>query len=126
MDANACRITVLAPAAPPPDVLQACLDLELTGLTRTLTGPLQMIFLACGLGIVLRQYMRLGYSFRLKAFDWLLVAVLVGSAVGGIAQNIITRSSGLLTDPLLCCLLLQAIVLRRSIAQMGGGCLSRG
>jgi hypothetical protein len=86
-----------------------------------ISGPLQMICLACGLGVVLRVYMRLGYSFRLKALDWLLVAVSVGSAVAGIAQNIITPSSGILTDPLLCCLLLQAIVLRRSIAQMGGG-----
>jgi hypothetical protein len=90
-------------------------------MAHVISGPVQMVFLSWGLGIVLRVYRQLGYSFRLNTRDQLLVAISVASAICGIVQNIITPSYGLFTDAMLACLLLQAIVLRRSVAQMGGG-----
>ena len=90
-------------------------------MAHIISGPVQMVFLSWGLGIVLRVYRRLGYSFRLNTRDRLLVAIAVASAICGIVQNIITPSFGVFTDAMLACLLLQAIVLRRSVAQMGGG-----
>ncbi|HYP07934.1 MAG TPA: hypothetical protein VER03_17005 [Bryobacteraceae bacterium] len=85
------------------------------------SGPLALGCLAWGLRGVLRLYRTLGYSVRLQATDWFLVAGCAAMAVSGVIQNMISPSSGFITDVLLCLLLFQAILLKRSVSQMGGG-----
>jgi hypothetical protein len=86
-----------------------------------ISGPVQLATLAWALTIVLRLYRRLGYSMRFSSLDWLQLIVCSALAVSGVIQNLITPSSGFFTDILLCVLLFQAIVLKRSVSQMGGG-----
>jgi len=101
-----------------------------------LFSPLQMIPLACGLSYVLKACRRNGILGRLKTVDLVLLSLVVGytgwffatvvfaSEHGGrivTAQTIISWAS----DPLLCILLFQAILIRRSIANMGFGLISR-
>jgi hypothetical protein len=86
-----------------------------------ISGPLQLVTLVWGLTIVLRLYRRLGYVVRITRTDWALLIGCVAMAANGIVQNVITPSSGFLTDTLLFVLLFQAILLRRSASQMGGG-----
>ena len=70
-----------------------------------ISGPLQLATLVWGLAIVLRVYRRLGYSVRLKFVDFLLLAGCLAMTISGVAQNLITPSSGFLTDSLLYVLL---------------------
>ncbi len=89
-----------------------------------------MIVLACGLLIVLRVYKRIG--LRRQAFgllDWVLLAVVfaytarhiyeVLGLIGSTASAY--RVVGWSSDPLLSILLLEAVLLRRSVAASGGG-----
>jgi len=101
-----------------------------------LFGPFYMAFLACGLLYVLKACRRNGILGRLRSIDLALLALVViytanyfatvvfapehGGRVLGPA-TIISWSS----DPLLCVLLFQAILIRRSLANMGLGLVSR-
>ncbi len=99
-----------------------------------LGGPVHMIVLACGLFIVLRVYKRIG--LRRQTFgllDWVLLAIvfaytarhmyevlgLIGAAAS--AYRVVGWSS----DPLLSILLLEAVLLRRSVVESGGGLIAR-
>jgi hypothetical protein len=101
-----------------------------------LFGPIDMVFLACGLSYVLIAFRRNGILGRLKPADLLLLSLVVfytayffatvvfasehgGRTVG--VQTILSWTS----DPLLCILLFQAILIRRSTANMGLGLISR-
>lgn len=94
-------------------------------------NPLYMGLLAAGLFAVLRTCRRQGMLGRLRALDWLLVSGViaytanflstVASAQGFDSRIILSWTS----DPLLCVLLLEAILIRRSASTMGWGLISR-
>jgi hypothetical protein len=94
---------------------------QLRNIGLFISGPLQLSTLVWGLAIVLGQYRRLGYIVRLHWMDWFLLAACMAMAISGVVQNLITPSSGFLTDTLLYVLLCQALLLKRSVSQMGGG-----
>ena len=94
---------------------------QVRNIALFISGPLQLATLVWGLAVVLRVYRRLGYSVRLKFLDWLLLTGCLAMAVVGVTQNFIRPSSGFLTDTLLYVLLCQALLLKRSVSQMGGG-----
>lgn len=101
-----------------------------------LFGPIQMILLACALWFVLKACRRNGILGRLRTVDfalltlvvaytaWFFVTIVFRPPHGGrplSAPTFISWSS----DPLLCVLLFQAILIRRSTANMGFGLISR-
>lgn len=101
-----------------------------------LCGPLQMLLLACGLSYVLKACRRNGILGRLMTLDlalvglvvvytgWFFATIVFASEHGGRSVNaeaVISWAS----DPLLCVLLFQAILIRRSTANMGFGLISR-
>lgn len=101
-----------------------------------LSSPISMLFLAAGLFRVVQICWKNGVLAGLKIFDFLLLGIVTvytihyftavvfssqhpeGPATAG---KIITWMS----DPLLCVLLLQAILIRRSAANMGWGLIAR-
>lgn len=101
-----------------------------------LFSPLYMLFLALGLFYVLRACRQNGILGRFRALDILLLALVAAytadffatvvlaphqSAPAGNVQKILSWTS----DPLLCLLLFQAILVRRSVANMGWGLIAR-
>ncbi len=97
-------------------------------------GPLHMVVLAQGLFLVLRTYKRLGLLVtKLTAVDYLLLGA-VGAytvvhlyEVAGILDGSpsFPRLIGWASDPLLSILLVEAVFLRRSVAQAGWGLVSK-
>lgn len=99
-------------------------------------SPLYMVLLACGLAYVLKTCRHSGVLGRLKPVDWVLLAIVVVYTVSFFATTVCSpahggRELGLRaviswsSDPLLCILLFQAILIRRSTANMGWGLISR-
>lgn len=99
-------------------------------------GPLQMALLAYGLWIVLRACRAHGVLGRLKPVDYALLAIVVVYTVQFLSDLIISPAHragpvtagkiiGWTSDPLLCILLFEAILVRRSAANMGWGLISR-
>jgi len=101
-----------------------------------LFSPISMLFLAAGLFRVVRICRKNGVLAGLKTFDFLLLGIVTVytthylTAVVFSSQHpegpvtagkIVTWMS----DPLLCVLLLQAILIRRSAANMGWGLIAR-
>jgi hypothetical protein len=112
------------------------------GLIRTaaytgrLFSPISMLFLAAGLFRVVQICRKNGVLAGLKTFDFLLLGIVTVYTIhyftavvfssqhpeGPVtADKIFTWMS----DPLLCVLLLQAILIRRSAANMGWGLIAR-
>lgn len=97
-------------------------------------SPLYMIFLAIALFYVLRACRRNGILGRLKSIDLALLAIVLGYTVYFLIAVVFPekqepiswgRAIGWTSDPLLCVLLFEAILIRRSIANMGWGLISR-
>jgi hypothetical protein len=101
-----------------------------------LFSPLYMAFLAAGLWRVLKACRRHGILGRLSFTDVLLQTVVVAYTIyffatvvfagghGGRSLDLISIVSWT-SDPLLCILMFQAILIRRSTATMGLGLVSR-
>jgi hypothetical protein len=116
--------------------LSAAVPIRSSSEWSELSGPLYMVFLACGLFYVLRACRQIGVLGQLKTVDFVLLGVVLlytliffvtvvfspqhgGRTVG--PHAIISWTS----DPLLCVLLLEAILIRRSAANLGWGLVSR-
>jgi hypothetical protein len=98
-------------------------------------GPVRLVLLAAAMRLVLRTFRKIGFPVRPSATDWAMsgifclfmvcrfseagIASLAGRPVG--MENWISLA-GL---PTLCVLFLQAMLLRRSVAQMGNGLITR-
>ncbi|MGE5571184.1 MAG: hypothetical protein ACM3S5_19290 [Rhodospirillales bacterium] len=97
----------------------------------TIGGPLQMTFLAPALALALKTYRRSGLLPRIRPTDWILLSVVGGFAVWQIYEVVIYwgpnkivdihEAITVITDPLLCLLLAEAILIRRSVLNMGWG-----
>lgn len=97
-------------------------------------GPIQMLVLAEGLFLVLRAYKRLGLLVtKLKTLDYALLGAVgaytaihlyeVAQLLGEPAS--LSHVIGWASDPLLTILLVEAVFLRRSVADAGWGLLSK-
>ena len=101
-----------------------------------LLGPIHMLLLAVGLGVVLRLYKRLGILSDMKPVDYFLLALVVAFTVrqGHQIFNLVAQENDPLTlaavlrwvtDPLLSCLLIEAVLIRRAVVSMGWGLISK-
>ncbi|MCI0722673.1 MAG: hypothetical protein L0338_27420, partial [Acidobacteria bacterium] len=101
-----------------------------------LIGPVHMLLLAAGLGMVLRLYKRLGILAKLKPVDYFLLALVLGFTLrqGHQIYHLVAQESNPLmltailnwvTDPLLSCLLVEAVLIRRAVVNMGWGLISK-
>ncbi len=101
-----------------------------------LSGPLYMVFLAWGLFYVLRACRQIGVLGHLKTVDFVLLAVVLIYTLSFFRTVVFSpqhggRTMGLhaiiswTSDPLLCLLLLEAILIRRSAVNLGWGLVSR-
>ena len=100
-----------------------------------LGGPCRFAFLAAGLFWTLRVYRRSGFLGRLALLDWValgLVAVYIGSeardlilALHAGKQPTPSEIMGWPVDPLLWLLLLEALLLYRSVRETGIGWIGR-
>jgi hypothetical protein len=99
-------------------------------------GPLAMIFLVVALSRVLRVQHRFGILGGLSRTDLSLIGLIVAFALGQIAIILrylgpsyqppsLTKALLWLSDPLLALLLIQAVLIRRSVIHVGLGLLSR-
>jgi hypothetical protein len=106
------------------------------GLGLAIFGPFSMGALALGLLVVLRLYKEAGVLRRPHRTDFVLLAMaavfLLGQAYGfihwpGGAGTPVTALKGAtwLSGPLLGFLLLEAVLIRRSVLTMGGGLIGR-
>ena len=98
-------------------------------------GPLQMLFLAAGLGYVVRLCLRSGIKARLHWPDWILLLLAAAPAYSEISLLVTGWRAGqgitaydvlaAATSPLLVILLIEAGFLRRFISVMNGGLIAR-
>jgi hypothetical protein len=88
-----------------------------------LSGAVRFALLAAGLYQVLRVYRRFGFLTRLRAFDWALLTIPAAYAVYRIVN--FELSARWAVDPLLACLLAEALLLFRSVRGMGQSWISR-
>lgn len=107
-----------------------------SGVGYTVSGPLQLTLLGVALWLVLRLYRKLDFDLRPRFTDVLalltvalyaaFVLVVVASlAMFGEIQWSAQTVLGWATYPLLCAVLLEAVLLRRAALRMGGGLISR-
>jgi len=119
--------------APTWDV-QAAASLRELGLL--VNGPIHMLLLAAGLSLVLRLYKRLRILVGLEAIDYLLLALVLAFTLSQGYQifHVVSQSHDpvtltavlkWLTDPLLSCLLVEAVLIRRAVVNMGWGLISK-
>ena len=109
------------------------------GLAQTgevVGGPLSMIFLAVALSRVLQVQRRFGVLRGLTRTDLLLIGLIVAFMLGEIANIVrylgpsyqpppLTKVILWLSDPLLSLLLVQAVLIRRSVINVGLGLISQ-
>lgn len=96
-------------------------------------GPLSMIFLVAGLSRVLKVQRMFGVLSRLTRMDRLLIGLIAAFTlcqVANIVQHITERPSLTtiflwLSDPLLALLLVEAVLIRRSVIRVGLGLISQ-
>jgi hypothetical protein len=99
-------------------------------------GTLHMVVLAGGLLIAIRLCRRFGIRGKLTASDWTILGgvvvytlhvayVIIRLRVGATSPPHILDVMNWANDPLLCVLLFLAFLLRRSMAQMGWGYVSK-
>jgi hypothetical protein len=99
-------------------------------------GPLSMIFLAVALSRVLQVQRRFGVLRGLTRTDLLLIGLIVAFTLGEIANIVrylgpsyqppsLTKVILWLSDPLLSLLLVQAVLIRRSVISVGLGLISQ-
>ncbi len=106
--------------------------MDVTGMV--VGGPLSMVFLAVGLGCVLRIQRRFGLMAPLTRGDQALLILIVAFTVSQIVFSFLpllgshpSRGTMLLwlSDPLLSLLLIEAVLVRRSVIRMGAGLVAR-
>lgn len=105
----------------------------LAQLGAVVGGPLSMIFMAVGLGRVLRIQRRFGVLGGIKRIDQLLVGLIVVFTIcqaANIGRHIAQRPPWAtvvlwFSDPLLAILLIEAVMIRRSILRVGLGLISQ-
>jgi hypothetical protein len=101
-----------------------------------ISGPLNMIVLAWGLFLMLRALRRLGFLFRLRTLDYLLISAVAAFTIRQIYEIIVWIQTPHATydmakalmwssDPLLSILILEAIIIRRSAVETGYGLLAK-
>jgi len=101
-----------------------------------LFSPVYMLFLVFGLFYVLKACRQNGILGRFRAVDMLLLGVVAAYTVDFFATVVLAPHRGVpesggqkilswTSDPLLCILLFQAILIRRSVANMGRGLIAR-
>ena len=121
---------MLLPPAQREPLLQQALEMS------ELFSPFYMVFLACGLAYVLRACRQNGILGRLKTIDFILLGLVFAYTVSFFATIVLSPEHGgrvlglhafisWASDPLLCLLLFQAILIRRSTANLGWGLVSR-
>ncbi len=98
------------------------------------SGPVQMVLLACGLLIVIGIYRKLGMLPRFKVVDYVLLAGVfaftareIGMAVWMVRTGVPESTFKVLnwaSDPLLCVLLFEAVLVRRAVLNMGWGLIA--
>jgi hypothetical protein len=102
----------------------------------TISSPISMALLSAGLLIVVRLYRKVGLLRRLRWPDFVLlgaVGVFLGSQVVELMRWLffsggpVTMLTGVswLVDPLVGMLFVEAVLLRRSVVNMGGGLVGR-
>lgn len=101
-----------------------------------LFSPISMLFLAAGLFRVVRICRKNGVLAGLKTFDFLLLGIVTVYTINYFSAVVLssqhpegpvsaTKIITWMSDPLLCVLLLQAILIRRSAANLGWGLIAR-
>jgi len=108
---------------------------EVRALGLTLGGPVRWLFLACGLFLVLRVYRRTGLLGRFRQTDWLLVMGTVTYLLLETGSVIVALRTGKVfslrqqidwfNDPLLLVLMIEAILIYRSLVASGLGLVTR-
>jgi hypothetical protein len=98
-------------------------------------GPFRFTLLAAGLYFALRIYRRAGFLARLRRLDWLVlapIAAYIGVEFGGLIAALgkgkhpgLAEALNWPVAPLLWVLLVEAILLARSVQGMGGGWIGR-
>jgi hypothetical protein len=108
----------------------------LRDLGLTISSPVTMALLSIGLWLVVRLYRKVGLLRRLRWPDFVLLGVVglfLGSQVVELtrwlwsSERPVTMLTGVswLVDPLVGMLFVEAVLLRRSVVNMGGGLISR-
>lgn len=123
-------------ASLPSSVLTVVLPRGIAQAGEVIGGPLSMIFLAIALSRVLQVQRRFGVLRRLTRTDLLLIALIGAFTLGEIANIVrylgpsypsapLTRAILWSSDPLLALLLVQAVLIRRSVIRVGLGLVSQ-
>ena len=123
-------------ASPPSSVLTVVLPRGIAQAGEVIGGPLSMIFLAIALSRVLQVQRRFGVLRRLTRTDLLLIALIGAFTLGEIANIVrylgpsypsppLTKAILWSSDPLLALLLVQAVLIRRSVIRVGLGLVSQ-
>lgn len=117
-------------------VLAVVFPRELAQVGAVVGGPLSMVFLAVALSRVLKVQHRFGVLRGVTRTDLLLIGVIVAFTLGQIANIVrylgpsyqsppLTKAILWLSDPLLALLLIQAVLIRRSVIRVGLGLISQ-
>lgn len=98
-------------------------------------GTFRFALLAAGLHFALKAYQRSGWLGRLRWIDWAVLVGFIAYLVRNVVDVVAAMHRGKVpdvwevlgwpVDPLLCLLLVQALLLLRSTAQMNGGIVAR-
>jgi hypothetical protein len=89
-----------------------------------LGGPVQMVFLAAGLFVALRVFREFGFHGRLTRADWALAGMVGLFLLCRFGQTGVDATA-LAGYPILCVLVVEARLLRRSVASMGRGLIAK-
>jgi hypothetical protein len=117
-------------------VLAVVLPKGLAQAGAVVDGPLSMVFLVIALSRVLKIQHRLGILRGLTRTDLLLIGLIVAFTFAEIVNIVrylgpsyqrpsLTKAILWLSDPLLALLLVQAVLIRRSVIRVGLGLISR-
>jgi len=109
------------------------LFVNMSQLGLVIGGPLSMAFLAVGLGRVLRIQRRFGLVGSLTRGDKALLFLVIAFSISQLAINLplLANRPSLgtillwMSDPLLSILLIEAILVRRSVIRMGQGLVAK-
>jgi hypothetical protein len=118
------------------DIADKARLLQKAALIGPLFSPVYMLFLALGLFYVLKACRKNGIIGGFHVIDMLLLLVVAGYTVDFFVTVVFAPAAsgrvvnveqiiGWTSDPLLCILLVEAILIRRSIGNMGWGLVAR-
>lgn len=92
---------------------------------RVLGGPIRLAMLAIAVWIVLRALRKFGFWSQLSATDWAVTALMCTFALCRVADGAEFDFASVAAQALYCVLVLQAMLLRRSVLRMGNGLVSK-